>query len=178
MTPPTSPVVEENMADDQMLGGPLAATGGTVGSPQAAGPSSSLGRPPAPPSGNAGAGTPAWCIYTYPEDLDGNPRSSSLPAAASSQDIDQPKPADAVFTGAFKIGYSRCASENCPFAITGVSPTHCCKWCSTESGKHGKKCQKYWHIPGDTEGNSNDWLVNGLPSKFALLLPHERAAFL
>ena len=107
-----------------------------------------------------------------------NPQSSRPPAAAPSQNIDQPKTADAVFTGAFKIGYPRCAGENCPFAITGVSPTHCCKMCSTESGKHGKKCQKYWHIPGDTEGNSNDWLVNGLPSKFALLLPHERAAFL
>ena len=102
-TPPTSLVEEENLADDQRLGGPpteeltwhyrvnvdpkrlrvvpSAATGGPVGSPQAAGPSSSSGRSPAPPSGSARAS-----IFV-PEDLGG----SRPPAAASSRDIDQPK---------------------------------------------------------------------------------------
>ena len=103
VTEPTSLVEEENLADDQRLGGPpteeltwhfrvnvdpkrlrvvpSAATGGPVGSPQAAGPSSSSGRSPAPPSGSARAS-----IFV-PEDLGG----SRPPAAASSRDIDQPK---------------------------------------------------------------------------------------
>ena len=58
-----------------------------------------------------------------------------------------------------------------------MSPTHCCKRCSTESGKHGKKCERCWHIPDASEWEYNDWLVDGSPSKFALLLPHKRDAF-
>ena len=107
-----------------------------------------------------------------------NPQNYRPPAAAPSQNLDQPKAAEAAFTGEFKIGKPRCASDNCPYAITGVSPAHCCKWCRNESGKHGKKCERSWHIPAPSEWEYNDWLVNGSPSKFALLLPNERDAFL
>ena len=50
--------------------------------------------------------------------------------------------------------------------------------CDHQSGKHGKKCERSWHIPAPSEWEYNDWLVSGSPSKFALLLPDERDAFL
>jgi len=135
VTSPTSPA-DENLADDQRLEGPpteelvwyfkvkvdpkrlrgvpSAATGGPVGSPQAAGPSSSSGRSPAPPSGGARAS-----IFV-PE-----PESRRPPAAASSRDIDQPKDsnpkdnakslAKPVFSGRFLLSdIGKCASTNCP----------------------------------------------------------------
>ena len=93
VTSPTS-IADEDLADDQRLGGPLtegsvwhfdikvdpkrlrvipsAATGGSVGSPQAAGPSSSSGRSPAPPLGGV------WGSVFVPD-----PESSRPPAAAS-----------------------------------------------------------------------------------------------
>ena len=59
-----------------------------------------------------------------------------------------------------------------------MSPAHCCKWCRNESGKHGKKCERSCYIPAPSEWEYNDWLANGSPSKFALLLPNERDAFM
>ena len=82
------------------------------------------------------------------------------------------------YTGNWKIGRPRCARDNCPYACTGLAPHHCCNWCSNESGKHSKTCAKGWHIPAVSEWEYNDWLVDRSPSKFALLLPDEREAFM
>ena len=81
------------------------------------------------------------------------------------------------WTGFWKMGKPRCATNNCPYACTGLASHRCCIWCGNNSGKHCKTCAKCWHIPAVSEWEDNDWLVDGLPSKYALLLPDEREAF-
>ena len=83
-----------------------------------------------------------------------------------------------MFNGRFLLSdIGKCASANCPYAITGVLKTHCCFYCRDHNGEkgHGRHCQNLRHIPYDA---GSDWLANGQPTPFAQMLPLKRDAFL
>ena len=75
------------------------------------------------------------------------------------------------------MGMPRCATDNCPYACTGLASYYCCRWCGNKDGKHGNTCAKCWHVPAVSEWVYNHWLVDGMPTRYALLLPNERKAF-
>ena len=81
------------------------------------------------------------------------------------------------WTGHWKMGMPRCATDNCPYACTDPNTRLCCRWCGNKDGKHGNTCAKSWHVPAVSEWMHNDWLADGMPTKYALLLPNERKAF-
>ena len=81
------------------------------------------------------------------------------------------------WTGHWKMGMPKCASDNCPYACTGPASYHCCRGCGTNNGKHSNTCATCWHVPAVSEWVYNHWLVDGMPTRYALLLPNERKAF-
>ena len=81
------------------------------------------------------------------------------------------------WTGHWIMGLPRCATDNCPYACTGLASYHCCRGCGTNNGKHSNTCATCWHVPAVSEWVYNHWLVDGMPTRYALLLPNERKAF-
>mmetsp|Transcript_28820 Transcript_28820/g.67086 ORF Transcript_28820/g.67086 Transcript_28820/m.67086 type:complete len:706 (+) Transcript_28820:99-2216(+) len=67
------------------------------------------------------------------EDADPSDAKASVPARADSSSDEAATPL-------------RC--EGCSFAVTGVTPTHCCHACKAKPGQHGPKCLKQLATPG------------------------------